>query len=82
MSGGLSPGFFEGVYMIRMFHPIHGVMDVYLDAEAVENEKNGWHRGTPIQPKASVEFVTTATKESEVPITLTLKRGFGRPKKE
>ncbi len=31
----------------RMSHPLHGFMDVYIEAEAVENEKNGWVRVLP-----------------------------------
>ena len=67
--------------MIYMTHPQHGAMHVYAEAEAVDNEKNGWVRvvSTELNKAPPVE----AAKESpEVTPTLTLKRGPGRPKKE
>lgn len=59
--------------MIYMTHPKYGAMHVYLEAEAVENEKNGWIRGKQDEGRV-VEVVPNNT--------LSLKRGPGRPKKE
>lgn len=43
--------------VIRMRHPQHGETDVYAEAEAAANEKNGWVRvvapAAVEQPKAN-----------------------------
>ena len=71
--------------MIKMTHPLHGEMHVYLDAEAVENEKNGWvmvadivaHETAQVSQQAQ-ESHQRNSQESAVPF----RRRPGRPRKE
>lgn len=67
---------------ILMSHPQHGNMHVYLEAEAVENEKNGWARVSAqdavVAPAASP---TTAPADVASP-SIPFRRGPGRPSKK
>lgn len=42
--------------MIEMNHPIHGTKHAYLEAEAVQDEKNGWKR---VNPSVTTVAITT-----------------------
>ena len=71
--------------IIRMTHPLHGEMHVYLDAEAVENEKNGWVRVAE-QDTAAVRSVVpvaapVATAAPADSPSIPFRRGPGRPPK-
>ena len=56
--------------MIFMSHPQHGYMNVYTEADAVANEKQGWKRETTEKsvkiPEQKVEAVETVEKVSPV----------------
>ena len=60
--------------VIFMTHPLHGAMHVYAEAEAAENEKNGWKR------EAEPQAVTPQPALEAIPAFL--KRSVGRPRKE
>lgn len=60
--------------MIYMTHPQHGMMHVYVEAEAQANEKNGWKR--------VVVEATPAPMADELIPPVAFKRGPGRPRKD